>query len=35
MCGIAGWIDYGRDLKQETAVIDKMTNTLSRRVIIP
>jgi len=31
MCGIAGWIDYGRDLKQETAVIDKMTNTLSRR----
>lgn len=31
MCGIAGWIDYNRDLRKYGAVINKMTATLVRR----
>jgi asparagine synthase (glutamine-hydrolysing) len=31
MCGIAGWVDFARDLGQEEEVIRKMTGTLARR----
>ncbi len=31
MCGIAGWIDFNRDLKSHQNIISKMTNTLARR----
>jgi len=31
LCGIAGWIDFSRNLKEERAVIEAMTGTLSRR----
>lgn len=31
MCGIAGWIDFNRNLKNNKDVIDKMTITLARR----
>lgn len=31
MCGITGWVDFTKDLKKETRVIEAMTNTLSRR----
>lgn len=31
MCGIAGWIDFTRDLSQETAVLSAMTETLVPR----
>lgn len=31
MCGIAGWIDYGRDLTQERAIVDAMTQTMACR----
>ncbi|MFB7943070.1 asparagine synthase (glutamine-hydrolyzing) [Streptomyces sp. NPDC056049] len=31
MCGIAGWIDFGRDLTQERAVVDAMTQTMACR----
>lgn len=31
MCGIAGWIDYSKDLSAETDVIRAMTETLCRR----
>lgn len=31
MCGIAGWIDYNRDLRKYVDTINKMTGTLVRR----
>jgi asparagine synthase (glutamine-hydrolysing) len=31
MCGIAGWVDFGRDLSQEDSTIRAMTNTLANR----
>lgn len=31
MCGIAGWVDWDRDLTQQGAVITAMTSTLSPR----
>jgi len=31
MCGIAGWIDYSRDLRNNEDIINKMTGTLVRR----
>ena len=31
MCGIAGWIDWHQDLTQHVVVMEKMTNTLSKR----
>jgi asparagine synthase (glutamine-hydrolysing) len=31
MCGIAGWIDYNRDLRNYEDIINKMTGTLVRR----
>ncbi|GGY69496.1 asparagine synthase (glutamine-hydrolyzing) [Streptomyces xanthochromogenes] len=31
MCGIAGWIDFGRDLTQERATVDAMTQTMACR----
>ncbi|WBB77322.1 asparagine synthase (glutamine-hydrolyzing) [Micromonospora sp. WMMD882] len=31
MCGITGWIDFGRDLRAERAVISSMTATMSCR----
>jgi len=31
MCGIAGWIDYNRDLRNHEDIINKMTGTLVRR----
>lgn len=31
MCGIAGWVDFGRDLRQERATIDAMTDALTHR----
>ncbi|WP_411084671.1 asparagine synthase (glutamine-hydrolyzing) [Streptomyces sp. cmx-18-6] len=31
MCGIAGWIDFTRDLGQERAVVDAMTRTMACR----
>ncbi|MCW2881629.1 MAG: hypothetical protein JWQ95_5729 [Sphaerisporangium sp.] len=31
MCGIAGWVDFGRDLTQERPTLQAMTNTLARR----
>lgn len=31
MCGIAGWVDWKRDLSQQHEIIREMTETLSRR----
>ncbi|GII85883.1 asparagine synthetase B [Sphaerisporangium siamense] len=31
MCGIAGWVDYGRDLRAEENVIRAMTDTMIHR----
>lgn len=31
MCGIAGWIDFGRDLTRERATVDAMTHTMACR----
>lgn len=31
MCGIAGWIDYNRDLRENDDIIHKMTGTMVRR----
>ncbi|MEK3885992.1 asparagine synthase (glutamine-hydrolyzing) [Bacillus sp. FSL K6-3431] len=31
MCGITGWIDWHQDLTQHVFIVEKMTNTLSRR----
>ncbi|ROQ26055.1 glutamine amidotransferase-like protein [Streptomyces sp. PanSC19] len=31
MCGIAGWIDFGRDLTQERAIVDATTQTMACR----
>jgi len=31
MCGIAGWVDFTRDLGQERAVVDAMTRTMACR----
>lgn len=31
MCGITGWIDFQRNLSNETAIISKMTETLAKR----
>jgi asparagine synthase (glutamine-hydrolysing) len=31
MCGITGWVDFDRDLTQERALIDAMTETMSCR----
>lgn len=31
MCGIAGWIDYRRDLRNNEDIINKMTGTLLKR----
>ncbi|MCX7903397.1 MAG: asparagine synthase (glutamine-hydrolyzing) [Caloramator sp.] len=31
MCGIAGWIDFNKDLLEDVDVIKRMTKTLSRR----
>jgi asparagine synthase (glutamine-hydrolysing) len=31
MCGIAGWVDWDRDLSKESAVIERMTDTMVRR----
>ncbi|GLW06785.1 asparagine synthetase B [Microtetraspora sp. NBRC 13810] len=31
MCGIAGWVDFGRDLSQERPTLRAMTDTLARR----
>ena len=31
MCGIAGWIDFSRNIKNETAVMEKMSRVLAPR----
>ncbi len=31
MCGIAGWIDWERDLTREVSVLEAMTETLACR----
>ena len=31
MCGIAGWVDYARDLTRERDVLQKMTTTMKNR----
>ncbi|WP_437995455.1 asparagine synthase (glutamine-hydrolyzing) [Sorangium sp. So ce185] len=31
MCGIAGWVDYARDLTRERDVLQKMTRTMKNR----
>jgi len=31
MCGIVGWVDYEKDLKNKKSVIEKMAQTLSKR----
>lgn len=31
MCGIAGWIDFDRDIASEQSVLEKMSKTLSNR----
>ena len=31
MCGIVGWVDWHHDLTQHVSVMEKMTNTLSKR----
>lgn len=31
MCGIAGWVDYGRDLTRERAAVTAMTQTMACR----
>ncbi|MET0424622.1 MAG: asparagine synthase (glutamine-hydrolyzing) [Actinoplanes sp.] len=31
MCGIAGWVDFGRDLGAERTLVEAMTNCLERR----
>ncbi len=31
MCGIAGWVDFGRDLRQEQETLAKMGETMRRR----
>ncbi|CAJ6848722.1 asparagine synthase [Burkholderia pseudomallei] len=31
MCGITGWIDFARDLRNEAPIVDTMTDTLARR----
>lgn len=31
MCGIAGWIDWERDLRQEKEILERMGNTLKHR----
>ncbi|MFE0155593.1 asparagine synthase (glutamine-hydrolyzing) [Nonomuraea sp. NPDC059007] len=31
MCGITGWVDFGRDLAQENGALTKMTETLACR----
>lgn len=31
MCGITGWIDFQKDLRKETAAIEKMADTLAKR----
>ena len=31
MCGITGWVDFGRDLKPERPVIEAMTSTMANR----
>ncbi|KVE38492.1 asparagine synthase (glutamine-hydrolyzing) [Burkholderia sp. TSV86] len=31
MCGITGWVDFARDLRDQVEIVDKMTDTLMRR----
>ncbi len=31
MCGVAGWIDFTKDLTRETQIIEAMTETMARR----
>jgi asparagine synthase (glutamine-hydrolysing) len=31
MCGIAGWVDFGRDLTEERSTLDAMTGALANR----
>ncbi len=31
MCGITGWVHFGRNLRRERTVIDSMTETLAKR----
>ncbi|MFW5418659.1 asparagine synthase (glutamine-hydrolyzing) [Nocardiopsis sp. CNT-189] len=31
MCGIAGWVDFHRDVRTETPVLDRMTETMACR----
>ena len=31
MCGIAGWINFGENLKSNSTIIKRMTETLERR----
>ena len=31
MCGIAGWINFSKDISKEKAIIEGMTRTLSKR----
>jgi len=31
MCGIAGWIDYDRNLEAERSTVEMMTETMSLR----
>jgi asparagine synthase (glutamine-hydrolysing) len=31
MCGITGWVSFGRDLRGEQAAVDAMTETMSCR----
>ena len=31
MCGITGWVDFGRDLRTERAAIEAMTATMACR----
>ena len=31
MCGIAGWINFNRDISKEKIIVENMTKTLSKR----
>ncbi|MFI7221293.1 asparagine synthase (glutamine-hydrolyzing) [Micromonospora maritima] len=31
MCGIAGWVDFGRDLRPHRSTVERMTEAISRR----
>jgi asparagine synthase (glutamine-hydrolysing) len=31
MCGVSGWVDFTKDLRNEKDSIEKMTKTLAKR----